>query len=59
MRHQILYMTTKKYGKSFQISLKRIREIWVEPLDMKPAKSDITSKQLCGGLYCDNLFMHM
>lgn len=59
MRHQILYMITKKYGKSFQTSLKRIREIWVGPLDMKPAKSDIMSKQICGGLYYDNLFTHM
>ena len=26
---------------------------------MKPAKSKITSKQICGGVYYNNLFIHM
>lgn len=28
-------------------------------LDMKPTKSNITSKQICGRFYYNNLFTHM
>lgn len=33
--------------------------MWGGPFDMKPDKSNITSKQICGGLYYKKSFIRM